>query len=74
MADRAGSGSGDASLGPLAALVQAPASSAVITDFDGTLSAIVGDPDKAVALEGARRCWRDWREPSPLWPWSRVAP
>ena len=38
-----------ASLGPLASLLVAPESSAVLTDFDGTLSPIVVDPDEAQA-------------------------
>jgi trehalose 6-phosphate phosphatase len=42
-----------ASLGPLASLLVAPESSAVLTDFDGTLSPIVPDPDEAEALPAA---------------------
>jgi trehalose 6-phosphate phosphatase len=42
-----------ASLGPLAALLVAPASSAILTDFDGTLSPIVAEPDEAEALPAA---------------------
>jgi trehalose 6-phosphate phosphatase len=37
----------------LAPLLIAPATTAVLTDFDGTLSPIVDDPDRAVALPGA---------------------
>ncbi len=43
-----------ASLGPLAALVEDAATSAVVTDFDGTLAAIVDDPEEAVALDEAQ--------------------
>jgi trehalose 6-phosphate phosphatase len=42
-----------AGLGPLAQLLSAPATSAVLTDFDGTLSPIVADPDEARALPAA---------------------
>ncbi len=41
------------SLGPLAALLMAPASTAVLTDFDGTLSPIVPDPADARPLPEA---------------------
>ncbi|HXQ43059.1 MAG TPA: trehalose-phosphatase [Acidimicrobiales bacterium] len=44
---------GPGSAGPLAALLTAPGSTAVLTDFDGTLSPIVADPDEARALPGA---------------------
>jgi len=37
----------------LAPLLVAPDATAVLTDFDGTLSPIVADPDEAVALAGA---------------------
>ncbi len=40
-------------LGPLAALLTAPASTAVLTDFDGTLSPIVLDPADARPLPDA---------------------
>ncbi len=40
-------------LGPLAVLLEDPATSAVLTDFDGTLAPIVPDPAMAVALPGA---------------------
>jgi trehalose 6-phosphate phosphatase len=39
--------------GPLALLLIDPATTAVLTDFDGTLSSIVADPDQAEALPGA---------------------
>jgi trehalose 6-phosphate phosphatase len=42
-----------ASSGSLAVLLRAPATTAVLTDFDGTLSLIVADPDEARALPGA---------------------
>jgi len=42
-----------ASLGALAPLLIAPATTAILTDFDGTLSLIVPDPDAAVALPTA---------------------
>ncbi len=42
-----------ASLGPLAPLLLAPSTTAVLTDFDGTLSPIVADPDEAQALPAA---------------------
>jgi trehalose 6-phosphate phosphatase len=38
---------------PLAPLLRLPADTAILTDFDGTLSAIVTDPEKAVAVAGA---------------------
>ncbi len=44
----------NASLGPLAALIEDAATSAVVTDFDGTLAAIVDEPDDAVALDEAQ--------------------
>jgi len=45
---------GDAGgLGPLAALLEAPSASAVVTDFDGTLAPIVADPDVAAPLPEA---------------------
>ena len=47
------SGASDPGLGPLTALLRAPARSAVITDFDGTLADIVPDPESAVPLPGA---------------------
>jgi len=40
-------------LGPLAALLEDPATSAVLTDFDGTLAPIVADPALAAPLPGA---------------------
>ena len=40
-------------IGPLAALLADPATSAVLTDFDGTLSPIVDDPERARALPEA---------------------
>lgn len=40
-------------LGPLAVLAEEPASSAVLTDFDGTLARIVPDPEQAVPLPEA---------------------
>jgi len=40
-------------LGPLAALLTAPASTAILTDFDGTLSPIVPDPADARPLPDA---------------------
>ena len=40
-------------LGPLAVLLAAPATTAVLTDFDGTLSPIVADPEEARPLPGA---------------------
>jgi trehalose 6-phosphate phosphatase len=42
-----------AALGPLAALLTDPATTALLTDFDGTLSPIVDDPDEARPLPGA---------------------
>ena len=39
-------------LGPLRPLLEAPPRSAVLSDFDGTLSAIVDDPEQAVAFPG----------------------
>jgi len=51
-----GSGAGadetDEELGPLAALLDDPAASAVLTDFDGTLAPIVPDPATAAPLAG----------------------
>ncbi|HLX87448.1 MAG TPA: trehalose-phosphatase [Acidimicrobiales bacterium] len=44
---------GDPGLGPLAALAADPPGSAVLTDFDGTLSPVVPDPERAVPLPGA---------------------
>lgn len=41
------------SLGPLATLLLAPSTTAVLTDFDGTLSPIVADPAEAQALPAA---------------------
>ena len=38
---------------PLAVLVEEPAASAVLTDFDGTLAPVVPDPELAVPLGGA---------------------
>ncbi len=43
----------DEELGPLAALLDDPAASAVLTDFDGTLAPIVPDPAMAAPLVGA---------------------
>jgi trehalose 6-phosphate phosphatase len=40
-------------LGPLAVLLEAPAASAVLTDFDGTLAPIVADPTTAHPLPEA---------------------
>jgi len=40
-------------LGPLAVLLEEPALSAVLTDFDGTLAPIVADPAAAAPLPGA---------------------
>lgn len=48
----AGTGGG-AALGPLAVLAEEPASSAVLTDFDGTLAPIVPDPELAEPLPRA---------------------
>lgn len=45
-------GHGDA-LGPLAALLENPAASAVLSDFDGTLAPIVADPAEAYPLPEA---------------------
>jgi trehalose 6-phosphate phosphatase len=42
-------------LGPLAVLLEDPAASAVLTDFDGTLSPIVPDPATAYPLPDAPR-------------------
>ena len=42
----------DEALGPLAALWDDPAASAVLTDFDGTLAPIVPDPAAAAPLAG----------------------
>ncbi len=42
-----------ASFGPLAALLREPSTTAVLTDFDGTLSPIVADPEEARALPAA---------------------
>lgn len=44
---------GRGALGPLAVLAEDPASSAVLTDFDGTLAPIVPDPERAVPLPEA---------------------
>ncbi len=43
----------DRRLGPLAVLLEEPGTSAVLTDFDGTLAPIVADPAAAVPLPGA---------------------
>lgn len=40
-------------LGPLATLLAAPATTVLLTDFDGTLSPIVADPEQARPLPGA---------------------
>ena len=45
----------DLAFSSMAALLVAPATSAVLTDFDGTLSPIVTDPEEARALTGAPR-------------------
>ncbi|MHB8682252.1 MAG: trehalose-phosphatase [Acidimicrobiales bacterium] len=50
MTPPAGASAGD---GPLAALLEAPASSAVLSDFDGTLAPIVPDPATARPLPEA---------------------
>jgi trehalose 6-phosphate phosphatase len=42
-----------AALGPLAVLIDQPETSAVLTDFDGTLAPIVADPEQAAALPEA---------------------
>ena len=42
-------------LGPLAVLLEDPAASAVMVDFDGTLAPIVADPASARAVPGAAR-------------------
>jgi trehalose 6-phosphate phosphatase len=39
--------------GPMAVLLADPSTTALLTDFDGTLSPIVAEPDAAVALPGA---------------------
>jgi trehalose 6-phosphate phosphatase len=44
---------GAADLGALSALLVDPRSSAILTDFDGTLAPIVSDPDKAEPLPDA---------------------
>jgi trehalose 6-phosphate phosphatase len=46
-------GSSGPALGPLAVLLEDPATSAVLTDFDGTLSTIVPDPATAYPLPEA---------------------
>jgi len=46
-------GADTAALGPLAALLADPATTALLTDFDGTLSPIVDDPDEARPLPAA---------------------
>jgi trehalose 6-phosphate phosphatase len=48
--DRSGPDAAGAALAPL---LIAPATTALLTDFDGTLSPIVDDPEMAVALPGA---------------------
>ena len=61
------------SLGPLAALLMAPASTAVLTDFDGTLSPIVPDPADARPLpEAPGVLAAPGPSASPPWPWSRA--
>jgi trehalose 6-phosphate phosphatase len=46
-------GDDTAALGPLAALLADPSTTALLTDFDGTLSPIVDDPDEARPLPAA---------------------
>jgi trehalose 6-phosphate phosphatase len=48
-----GTAGGDDVLGPLAVLLESPSASAVLTDFDGTLSPIVEDPALAHPLPEA---------------------
>jgi len=50
---RSGGDRDDPQLGPLGALLEDPAHSAVLTDFDGTLAPIVSDPDTAEPLPEA---------------------
>ncbi|HXX91675.1 MAG TPA: trehalose-phosphatase [Acidimicrobiales bacterium] len=49
----AGAAGGASGLGALGALAEDPAASALLTDFDGTLAAIVPDPATAVPVPGA---------------------
>jgi trehalose 6-phosphate phosphatase len=52
-ADARGDDASGPALGPLAVLLEDPATSAVLTDFDGTLSPIVPDPATAYPLPEA---------------------